>query len=115
MSRQGGHFNRQREAFYQAESLRVFVRDKVEPGTFDRLQEEIFVGVIDTRDARHDDGEDQRQRPLLRRQRGRELRPHKPARDAAADEQQHQPPVDQTGQRVVRRRGEAERRHRDER
>jgi hypothetical protein len=52
----GGHFNRQREAFYQAESLRVFVRDKVEPGTFDRLQEEIFVGVINTRDAHHDDG-----------------------------------------------------------
>lgn len=50
------HFNRQREAFYQAESLRVFVRDKVEPGTFERLQDEIFSGVIDTRDDAYEDG-----------------------------------------------------------
>jgi hypothetical protein len=44
------HFSRQREAFYQAESLRVFVRDKVEPGTFERLQNEIYAGVVDTND-----------------------------------------------------------------
>jgi hypothetical protein len=50
------HFHRQREAFYHAESLRVFVRDKVEPGTFESLQDEIFAGVIDTRDADHVDG-----------------------------------------------------------
>jgi hypothetical protein len=47
---------RQREAFYQAEALRVFVRDKVEPGTFERLQDEIYAGVIDTNDEDHDDG-----------------------------------------------------------
>jgi hypothetical protein len=47
------HFSRQREAFYQAEALRVFVRDKVEPGTFERLQDEIYAGVVDTND---DDG-----------------------------------------------------------
>lgn len=50
------HFSRQREAFYQAEALRVFVRDKVEPGTFERLQDEIYAGVIDTHDEEFDDG-----------------------------------------------------------
>lgn len=52
------HFKRQREAFYHAESLRVFVRDKVEPGTFESLQEEIYHGVVDTCDANHADGYD---------------------------------------------------------
>jgi len=50
------HFSRQREAFYQAEALRVFVRDKVDPGTFERLQSEIHAGVIDTHDEDYDDG-----------------------------------------------------------
>ena len=50
------HFHRQRECFYHAESLRVFVRDKVEPGTFEGLQNEIFHGVIDTYDGTHPDG-----------------------------------------------------------
>lgn len=49
------HFNRQRECFYHAESLRVFVRDKVEPGTFEGLQDEIFHGVVDICDAVHAD------------------------------------------------------------
>lgn len=51
-----GHFARQREAFYQAETLRVFVRDKVEPGTFERLQEELYLGVVDTSDQDYSDG-----------------------------------------------------------
>lgn len=51
-----GHFDRQREAFYHAESLRVFVRDKVEPGTFEALQDEIFDGVINVQEASHVDG-----------------------------------------------------------
>jgi len=50
------HFHRQREAFYHAESLRVFVRDKVESGTFESLQDEIYKGVVDTCDAKHADG-----------------------------------------------------------
>lgn len=50
------HLRRQREAFYHAESLRVFVRDKVEPGTFESLQEEIYSAVADTHDANHPDG-----------------------------------------------------------
>lgn len=51
-----GHFQRQREAFYHAESLRVFVRDKVTPGTFESLQNEIYHGVVDTAEAEHEDG-----------------------------------------------------------
>lgn len=50
------HFRRQREAFYEAESLRVFARDTVPPGTFESLQNDIFDGVIDTHDAAHADG-----------------------------------------------------------
>lgn len=50
------HFKRQRECFYHAEALRVFVRDKVEPGTFEGLQDEIYHGVVDTCDAAHVDG-----------------------------------------------------------
>lgn len=50
------HFGRQREAFYHAESLRVFARDTVPAGTFESLQEDIRSGVIDVRDAEHADG-----------------------------------------------------------
>jgi len=50
------HFHRQRECFYHAEALRVFVRDKVEPGTFEGLQDEIHHGVVDSCDATHADG-----------------------------------------------------------
>jgi hypothetical protein len=50
------HFIRQREAFYHAETLRVFLRDKVEPGTFERLQDELYAGVVDTNSANHADG-----------------------------------------------------------
>lgn len=50
------HFRRQREAFYEAESLRVFARDTVPQGTFESLQEDIFTGVIDTHDDDHVDG-----------------------------------------------------------
>jgi hypothetical protein len=50
------HFLRQRECFYHAEALRVFVRDKVEPGTFEGLQDEIYHGVIDACDGSHADG-----------------------------------------------------------
>lgn len=50
------HFLRQREAFYQAESLRVFARDTVPIGTFESLQQDVFDGVIDTHNAAHPDG-----------------------------------------------------------
>jgi len=51
-----GHFHRQREAFYHAESLRVFARDSVPVGTFESLQGDIYDGVVDTHDAGHPDG-----------------------------------------------------------
>ena len=50
------HFRRQRESFYEAESLRVFARDKVPVGTFEALQEDIYDAVIDEHDANHVDG-----------------------------------------------------------
>jgi hypothetical protein len=50
------HFGRQREAFYHAESLRVFARDTVPLGTFESLQNDIHHGVIDVHDADHPDG-----------------------------------------------------------
>jgi len=50
------HFSRQRESFYHAESFRVFVREKVEPGTYESLQDEVYSGVIDVADADHADG-----------------------------------------------------------
>ncbi|MDR8240710.1 ABC-three component system protein, partial [Klebsiella pneumoniae] len=50
------HFRRQREAFYEAESLRVFARDSVPPGTFEALLDDIHDGVIDTHDGNHADG-----------------------------------------------------------
>lgn len=50
------HFHRQREAFYHAESLRVFARDSVPAGTFESLQGDIYDGVVDTHDAEHSDG-----------------------------------------------------------
>ena len=52
----GKHFVRQREAFYHAESLRVFARDTVPSGTFESLQDEFYDGVIDVHDADHPDG-----------------------------------------------------------
>lgn len=50
------HFGRQRESFYHAELFRVFVRDKVEPGSFESLQDEVYHGVVDTCDSAHADG-----------------------------------------------------------
>lgn len=50
------HFKRQRECYFHAEALRIFVRDKVEPGAFECLQDEIYHGVADTADGDHADG-----------------------------------------------------------
>lgn len=50
------HFNRAREVFYHAESLRNFARDSVDAGTFDAVKEEIYHGVVDTYDLNHADG-----------------------------------------------------------
>lgn len=50
------HYHRQRESFYQAESLRNFARDTVPPGTFESLQDEVHAGVVDIAEAVHLDG-----------------------------------------------------------
>lgn len=52
----GDHFNRQREVFYHAESLRNFARDNVPQGTFEDLQDEVFAGVVEVESTTHDDG-----------------------------------------------------------
>jgi hypothetical protein len=49
-------FLRQRERFYQAESLRNFARDTVPEGTFEDLQEDVFQGVVDVCESDHADG-----------------------------------------------------------
>ena len=41
------HYHRQREYFYYAESLRNFARDTVPAGTFSKLQDEVYAGVVD--------------------------------------------------------------------
>ena len=49
------HYNRQREFFYHAESLRNFARDTVPSGTFEELQDEVHAGVIEIEAAPHAD------------------------------------------------------------
>lgn len=49
-------FNRQRERFYHAESLRNFSRDNVPEGTYEQLQEDIYQGVVDVCESDYDDG-----------------------------------------------------------
>jgi hypothetical protein len=50
------HFNRSREVFYHAESLRNFPRDSVDPGAFDAIRDEIYHGCIDVHDMEHANG-----------------------------------------------------------
>lgn len=50
-SKVGSHFQRQRIAFYTAESLRVFARESVPEKTFEELQDEILDGVIEVHDS----------------------------------------------------------------
>jgi len=49
------HFNRAREVFYHAESLRNFARDSVDAGMFDAVTEEIYHGTVDTYEMAYDD------------------------------------------------------------
>jgi hypothetical protein len=52
----GPHLQRQREAFYSAEALRLYARDSVPDGTFELLQDDVYTGVVDTADADHPSG-----------------------------------------------------------
>jgi hypothetical protein len=52
-----GHFVRQREAFYRAESLREFERDTLaDDSGFGELKEEIYRGVVDVCEGSHRTG-----------------------------------------------------------
>lgn len=50
------HFNRSREVFYHAESLRNFPRDSVDPGAFDAIQDEIYHGCVHVHDMDYTSG-----------------------------------------------------------
>ena len=54
----GPHLQRQREAFYSAEALRLYARDSVPDGTYELLQGDVYTGVIDTAEADHASGMD---------------------------------------------------------
>lgn len=54
----GAHLQRQREAFYSAEALRLYARDSVPDGTFELLQGDVYTGVIDTTEAPYATGMD---------------------------------------------------------
>jgi len=55
-SKYGAHLQRQREAFHSAEALRRYARDSVPDGTFELLQNDVYIGVIDTAEADHASG-----------------------------------------------------------
>ncbi len=52
----GEHFSRQRVSFFQAEALRVYARDSVHADSFDRLQDDVYSGVIEVSESDHPDG-----------------------------------------------------------
>lgn len=52
----GGHFRRQRRAFFRAETLRVYARESTPPGTFDNLQDDLHAGVVEVAEDDHVDG-----------------------------------------------------------
>lgn len=54
----GPHLQRQREAFYSAEALRLYARDAVPDGTYELLQDDVYTGVIDTAEAEYATGMD---------------------------------------------------------
>ncbi len=50
------HFSDSRNQFYSAESLRLFSRDTLPPGEFEKLQNEFYGGIIDEIRSDHSDG-----------------------------------------------------------
>jgi len=56
--RSRAHFAKQRIRFFRAEALRAYARDSVPEGTFERFQEDIYNGVIDTADMTFNSGWD---------------------------------------------------------
>jgi hypothetical protein len=54
----GEHFKRQRISFYSAEALRLHARDSVPEGTFEALQDDVHMGVMEVAEAKHATGMD---------------------------------------------------------
>lgn len=52
------HYDRQRVLFYHAEALRNFARDRLPPGAFDSLQDDVFYGVVEVCGADYASGLD---------------------------------------------------------
>lgn len=52
----GRHFKRQRQAFFRAESLRVYARESTPDGTFEALQADVHAGVVELAESDHADG-----------------------------------------------------------
>lgn len=52
----GRHFKRQRQAFFRAESLRVYARESTPDGTFEALQTDVHAGVVELAESDHADG-----------------------------------------------------------
>lgn len=50
------HFVRQREAFYSAESLRVFARESLPVATYGAIESDLYQAVIDVADGSYDEG-----------------------------------------------------------
>ena len=50
------HFSDARREFHSAEALRTFSRDRLPPGAFEGLQDEIYSGIGDDLRNAHDDG-----------------------------------------------------------
>lgn len=50
------HFSESRNQFYSAESLRLFSRDTLPSGEFEKLREEFFGGIMDEIRSNHSDG-----------------------------------------------------------
>lgn len=52
----GTHFKRQRQAFFRAESLRVYARESTPEGTFEAFQNDVHAGVVELAESDHPDG-----------------------------------------------------------
>lgn len=50
------HFVRQREAFFSAESLRVFARESVPYATYEAIEDDLFEAVVDVHDRDFEHG-----------------------------------------------------------
>ncbi len=61
----GGHFKRQRQAFFRAEGLRIYARESTPSGTFESLQDDVHAGVIEQSESDHVDGYARAQQVLV--------------------------------------------------